>query len=262
MSLSSHQIVLLCLIVFLSLIPIIAGILFLYWDRIVRAVTKKIYSIKFPHKIIEIIIRYPANKFDKIYRLIPDEQRIGIGSGEYFFTESKLAKHSQMLDKLIFKDKSDKLCFRYEPDFKGIIKDFKDMTPDEKKMFNAKKNPVYYITEEMLTKDKDGKMPTIEYWFNCPNPIEFDFTHKEIKLTSKMLKEYKENDLVQKLLRLSGEEMKMLIIIILVGICLIMGGYNAYISTQIHDGLVKAGIIAKSMIPLIAIPILNKKDKS
>jgi hypothetical protein len=243
------------------MIPIIAGILFLYWDKLVRAITKKIYSIKFPHKIVEIIIRYPANKFDKIYRLLPDEQRLGIGSGEYFFTESNLAKHNQMLDKLIFKDKSKKLCFHYEPDFTGVIKDLNNMTAEEKKLFNAKKSPVYFITEGMLTKDKEGKMPTIEYWFNCPNPIEFDFTHKEIKLTSKMLKEYKQNDLVQKLLRLSGEEMKMLIIIILVGICMMICGYNAYTTSQIHDAMIKAGIITKSFIPFIVVPIIAKKRR-
>lgn len=257
MVLTSHQIALLVVICVLGSIPIISGIAFLYWGKIVRWLSKTIYSIKFPHRLIEIIIRFPGNKFDKIYRLLPDEKRLGIGTGEYFFTEQNLSKHGQMLDKLVWRDKSKKLHFHYTPDFNGLIRD--NMTKEEIKTYNAKPIDSYFISEEMLTKDKELKVPTVEYWFNCPNPIVFDFTHKQINLTSKQLKEYKENDLVKKLLRLSQEEMKMILIIILIGVAIIVGGISAYKSSQVYDGLIKAGVIVKDFIPILFIPLIKKR---
>jgi hypothetical protein len=169
---------------------------------------------KFPHKIIRIIVRYPANKYDTIFRLLPDSRRLNIDDGEYYMTENDLSKNKDLFDKMVYRTSDKKIAFNYEPELK-LLKGTKLETQKHRK--------TYYIDESMITRQKDDdKMPTLEYWFNSPSPILFNFDASEIQLTSKQLKEYKENDLVSKLLRLNDEKMMFMLLMIITGINLIV----------------------------------------
>jgi len=208
--LTELQIGLLVLIMVLSAVPLISGLLFLYWDRITRFVSYHYYTKRFPHRAIEIIMRYPANKFDKIYRLLPDEKRLGMMNGEYHFDEHNLSKEVEMRDKLIFLSKDKRLCFEYNPTFK--------MSKD----LHCKSNR-YYINEDMLNVDKNKvSLPVIEYFYNVSTPINFDYERKELVVSAKKLSDYKNDTLITKLLTLAKENMKIMLIIILVAINLLM----------------------------------------
>ena len=212
--LTNTQIGLLVLIMVLSSVPIISGILFMYWDRITRFVSYHYYTKRFPHRAVEIIMRFPANKFDKIYRLLPDEKRLGMLNGEYHFDEANLSKEVALKDKIIFQDKSKRLCFNYSPDFKMI---------KEGKLKQENNSSVYYINEDMLNVDKNKiSLPVMEYFYNCSSPINFDYDKKEIVVSAKKLKDYKDDNLIVKLLTLAKENMKIMLIIILVALNLII----------------------------------------
>jgi hypothetical protein len=162
--------------------------------------------IKYPHKVMRIIIRYPANQFEEVFRLLPDEKRINLSSGEYFFEQTFLNKNKELLDKLVYKTNEKKIAFTHT----GINKNGKEVKNE------------YYINENFLNKSKDVKMPTIEYWFGCPEPIEFNFEKNKVTITAKQLETYKKSDLISKLFRLNEEKMMFMLIIILVAINLLI----------------------------------------
>lgn len=202
------------LIGILSAIPLVTGILIFYWERIVRAITKQVYLFKYPHKVIRIIVRFPGNRYDTIFRLLPDSRRLNIDDGEYYMTENDLAKNKELFEKIVYKTSNKKIVFQYTPEAKFL----KDVKLKDKSF-----DKTYYIDENMICKQKDDdRMPTLEYWFNSPSPIFFNFDASEIQLTSKQLKEYKENDLVSKLLRLNDEKMMFMLMIIISGINLLI----------------------------------------
>lgn len=258
---SNAQIISLILIIFLSLIPILSGVLFLFWHKIMLVVTKKVYSIKFPHKIFCARIHFPGNKIERIYRIIPDTRKLGINTGAYHFTQDNLLTSKNLHDKLVFKDKNKKLCFKYESDFTGIIKDH--LSKEEaNKLISKSNNNIYYITEEMIGKTlDDNKIPEIDYWFNNPNPINFDFANERVDITARDVKELIESEVATKLLKLAQQNTQMIIIIVICLICAAVAIFNAYKTNQIFDSLKKAGVI-KEMIFLIAVPYVSNKIKN
>jgi hypothetical protein len=224
MVMTSKQIILLVVIIFLSLVPIISGILFLYWSRITRFVSKKVYSARMPHKMIMAVMHFPGNKIDRVYRIIPDNKKMGISNGDYYFTQDNLASQKELHDKVIFKNKNKKLCFKYDAKFDGLIKE--NMTKEEydKLMKTSNKgNDVYFINEDMLSMDRvDNKTPEVHYWFNNPNPIIFDFAKEKIDVTAKDVRSLIESEVVQRLLKLAQQSMQMMLLIIIGGLNLII----------------------------------------
>jgi hypothetical protein len=51
----------------------------------------------------------------------------------------------------------------------------------------------------------------------------------------------------------------MILIIILTAIAVLCSGISAYKSSQIYEGLIKAGLIAKEFIPILFIPLIKKR---
>jgi hypothetical protein len=79
----------------------------------------------------------------------------------------------------------------------------------------------YKLDDVFKIKNRWDKTPTIHYFFNSPDPIDFDIKKHDIKLNSSQFQELKENDLVSKLLSLSGQDQMLLFILIGVLICFV-----------------------------------------
>lgn len=215
MTFSNDQIIKLILIIFLSLIPLISGVLFLFWHKIILVLTKKVYSIKFPHKIFCARIHFPGNKIERAYRIIPDTRKLGIHTGAYHFTQDNLLISKSLHDKLVFKDKNKRLCFKYEADFAGLIKE-NISKEDIAKLYSKGNNNVYYINEEMISKARDdNKIPEIDYWYNNPNPIIYDFSNSRVDITARDVRELIESEVATRLIKLAQQNMQMLLLMVI-----------------------------------------------
>jgi len=62
------------------------------------------------------------------------------------------------------------------------------------------------------------KYAEIHYFYNYPHPISYDMSKKKVDLSSKQLKDFKENDLFTKLLTAEAERNLMFFLMAMVGI--------------------------------------------
>lgn len=162
------------------------GIL-LYYFR--EKIQEKYIKYRFPEKVIKVIIHFPGSQYYKEYwRMIPDKEDFSIGKNTYLFSDSAIIKQN------------DTYAYNSENSLKIRVDD---------REYNLSKN--YRI------KRKDKRWSEIHYTYAIPNPINFkDITGTEIKFTSRDLELFKENDLFQKLLTLTGEKNMLMFLMILV----------------------------------------------
>lgn len=169
-----------------------------YWYR--ERIIEKFYKVKFPERLIKVVIHYDNTFFREFYRLVPDAKTFSIHKKTYQYDENSLLKNKDFM--LLLDAKHDSYTARIEG---------KD----------------YPIKEIQKIIKKEGRFPEIHFFVNSPIPIEFDIKKKDIYLTAKQIEMFKENDLFVKLLSLKDEQAKLtfiviLLIIVLLGIAIII----------------------------------------
>jgi hypothetical protein len=157
----------------------------IYWKR--EALKKYYYLARFPERIIRVIIHYGTSFYNVYWRLVPDDKIFKINNKVYEYNDEKVLKENEF-----FADKKDNKKTIIKVD--GIEYNFEDLA---------------------LIKVKGGKYPEIHYFYNNPNPLDFNLTDAELKFSSKQMNDFEENDLFTKLLTLTQERTTMMIVMII-----------------------------------------------
>ncbi|GAG87342.1 unnamed protein product, partial [marine sediment metagenome] len=129
--------------------------------------------------------------FKEFYRLIPDDNIFVIEGKDYNFDNEQILKDN---DFFVVKNKKSN---------ETLIK------VDGKE---------YQINDLYKIRKKKRDYPELHYFYNVPQPIEYNFKDKAVKLSAKQLNQFKENDLFSKLLTLDAEKN---IFMILIVVCVI-----------------------------------------
>jgi len=156
-------------------------------------IKKKYYELRYPEKLIKVILHYKSGMFKEYWRIIPDDNIIKAENKYYSFSDTQLLNvaTNETLAKRIDK------------------KDYMNITID---------GNTYQLSEKHLLKKRFRHYPEIHYLFNVPAPIAFNIKNKKIELSAKQLEEFNENNLFAKLLSADMEKnMLRLLFLIVVG---------------------------------------------
>lgn len=160
----------------------------IYWAR--ERIKKKYYEIRYPEKLIKVVMHYPSNFFKEYWRLIPDDNFIIAEGKRYQFSKQHLEVSSDLF------------TAKTEEKLSEIMID----------------NKVYSLKDLNMIRKRWRKYPEIHYFYNVPSPIEFNIDTEELDITSTQLDKFNENDLFSKLLTMEDEKrliiMMMAIVII------------------------------------------------
>jgi len=156
-----------------------------YWYR--ERIRRKYYEIRFPEKLIKIVIHYKTRFFKEYYRLIPDDNIFVIEGKDYNFDNANILKDN---------------------DF------FVTKKPKTAGSFIKVEGQEYQINDLFKIRKKRRDYPELHYFYNVPQPINFSYEDKSIKLSAKQLNQFKENDLFSKLLTLDTERNVFMILVI------------------------------------------------
>lgn len=159
-----------------------------YWQR--EKLKKYYYLIRFPERIIRVIIHYGTGLYNVYWRLVPDDNVFKINAKVYEFDDDNVLK---------------------ENDF------FADKKNNEKTIIKVDGNK-YYFEDLALIKVKGGKYPEIHYFYNNPKPLDYNLTDKELKFSSKQKHDFEQNDLFTKLLTLQQERTALMVVMIICGL--------------------------------------------
>ena len=170
-------------------------------------IRKKYYEIRFPEKLLKVVIHFKSGYFKEYWRLIPDT--------EEFIIDSKIYKYS---DKKVLKD--NEFYLRKKNAALKAVVDGKE----------------YDINDKCKLIRRWRSYPEIHYFFNIPIPIDFDLSSKSLEFSSKQLQEFKDNDLFGKLLSLDAEK-NMLVFLLVMAIINIL--ISAFILAKIMGWLDK-----------------------
>lgn len=159
-------------------------IIYFFKERI----KKKYYEIRFPEKLIKVVMHYPSSYFKEYWRLIPDDNFIIAEGKRYQFSKEHLEK-----SKDLFVAKNEK---------------------KESQIFINKET--YTLKDLHLIHKRWRKYPEIHYFYNAPTPIKFDTKNEKIDITSTQLDKFNENDLFSKLLTMEDEKRLVMLVMIMV----------------------------------------------
>lgn len=149
-------------------------------------IRKQYYKIRFPEKLIRIVIHYKTNYFKVYWRIIPDVDTIKLDGKNYAFNSKLILNPNDVFAKAK-KGTGLKL---------GV----------EGKWYN--------VDNLLKIKSRWNKYPELHYFYNAPNPIQFDMSKKKIEFSSKQLKDFKENDLFSKLLTLDTQSTMIFLVLV------------------------------------------------
>lgn len=170
-----------------------------------RELIRKIfYEMRFPEKIIKVVIHYQTGLFHEFYRLIPNEDSFNILGKTYNYNDKAIIRDNEIF---AVKNQSETVTINV----------------DGKK---------YNFTKRFLIKPKLKPYPEIHYFYNIPNPIEFKYALKKIDFTASQLEAFKQNDLWKKLLTLEGEKSLLVVILFLTVGCILM---NIFIIAKLFE---------------------------
>ena len=145
------------------------------WLYIKRELIKKVYyKIRFPEKILRILIHYPSGLYKEYWRLVPHDKTFEADKGRYNYDAETVIKEKDW----IIKKENKKEDFVIEIE-----------------------NKKYNLKNKLKIKEKGTSYPEVHYFFNRPDPIKFDDSNNsELKFSSANQKDFEENDLFGKLL--------------------------------------------------------------
>jgi hypothetical protein len=170
------------------------GVLIWFYKELIR---KKYYEIRFPEKLIKVVIHYKGGMYKRYWRLVPDDNIFNIGQKQYQFDDKQILKDNDFYSRSV--------------------------AGKEKLKIEGKE---YDLIQSFAIKYRWEKYPELHYFYNCPLPIMYDLNTKSIKFTSAQLNLFKENDLFNKLLTLKDDANIIMIL-------LVLGVINALISAFI-----------------------------
>jgi len=165
------------LYLFFSILMGILVTIFFFREKIKR----KYYELRYPEKLIKVIVHYKSGMFKEYWRIIPDDDIIKAENKFYSFSDTQLLTISS---KETLATKSDK-------------DDYMNITIDKIK---------YQLSDKHLLKKRWRYYPEIHYLFNVPAPVVFNVKNKRIELSAKQLEEFNENNLFAKLLNADMEK--------------------------------------------------------
>jgi hypothetical protein len=150
----------------------------------------KYYQMRFPERILKVVIHYKSRMFSEHYRLSPDNRRLDI------------------------------LDLRYNYYEQAVVQPDADKSNATKIFINGVK---YNSVGDRSLKKRFKTYPEVHYFYNNPNPIDFEASYGKTDLTSLEQKEFEENKLFEKLLNIESEKLLLLF-------CLILGLVNMLLS--------------------------------
>lgn len=162
----------------------------IYWYR--ETIRRKYYELRFPEKIIKVVIHYKTGIFREYFRLIPDDYTINVDGKSYNYNDKAILKIEEIL----------------KEENKGLYA-----------IIDGKKYPVI---KENIIKKRRSNHPEIHFFYNVTTPINYDFEKLNAEFSAKEQQDFKENDLFQKLLTLEDEK-KLLKFILIVTIITLLG---------------------------------------
>lgn len=169
---------------FLSIV--LGSFVILYWHR--EKIRRKYYEIRFPERIIKVVLHYKSGFFKEFFRLMPDDNLFVINGKDYHFDSEEILRDN---------------------DF--FVRKNKKKTETVVKIEGVE----YIITDLYKLRKKKRDYPELHYFYNIPKPIQFDYKEKDIKLSAKQLNLFQENDLFSKLLTLDTQRNIFIILMIL-----------------------------------------------
>jgi hypothetical protein len=156
-----------------------------FYKELIR---KKYYEVRFPEKLLKIVVHFKSGYFKEYWRLIP--------ATEEFIIDGKLYKYS---DKIVMRDNE----FYLRKKNANIVA-----------VIDGRQ---YDINDKLKLIKRWRSYPELHYFYNIPMPIDFDLSNKALEFSSTQLQEFKENDLFAKLLTLDTER-NMLVMVIVIGV--------------------------------------------
>ena len=172
----------------LSVVLFISVAMYFYRE----VIRKKYYDIRFPEKVLRIVIHYKSGYFKEYWRLVPDNDFFVIDKKQYQFNDSSIKKENDFF----IEGKAPKQIIRVD-------------------------GKEYQFDNLFSLKNRWKKYPEIHYIFNKPSPLNFDLAKDELDFTASQLEEFKENDLFKKLLTLDTERSFLMFILFAVIINLV-----------------------------------------
>lgn len=171
---------------YLGLSMVLFGGVALYWHR--EKLKYLYYRVIFPEKLLKVVMHYPSGLYKIYWRIIPTDFLFTLENKKYVYDNKAILRHNEI--------------------FVDTTKKYNNIKIGKKK---------YDFNPKLLIKSKGSRYPEIHYFFNIPNPINYDekVTSGEITISSQNLKTILENDLLQKLLTLKSEKNIMFIIMML-----------------------------------------------
>lgn len=164
---------------------------FMYWFK--ETLKKWYYKARHPEKVVKIIIHYKSNIYRVFWRIIPVKGSFVIENNAYSYDDKAVVKNNDFfIDK--YKEKH-------------AIK------------VNGKK---YDFFKKFGIKLRRSKTMELHYWYNNPSPLEFNFQSKRLEFNSRMLQEFKENDLFTKLLTLQTEKKMIMFLMMAIGLNIVL----------------------------------------
>lgn len=173
-------------------------------------IRKAYYTLRYPEKVLKVVIHYKTGYYKVYYRLIPSRDLLMVDRKPYYYDPEVITKQHEFW---IRKGTVDK-----EEDQLLVVKNLFVKRKGKKELIHIGDTEQYDYFETLRIREKGRKYSEIHYLYNCPYPLKFDLKTKGLEFSSTSLKEFKDNDLVGKLLTLQQERTLMMLILIIVAI--------------------------------------------
>lgn len=181
------------------------GGILVWWKR--EIIRKIYYQVRFPEKLIKVVIHYPSNLYQVYWRLIPTDKLIKLDKKNYIYDKNQIGKEKDIFIAKQDRDSgvvfaTDKIHEKTKGKKTTFLIDFKE----------------YEFKDFFLVKEKGKSYPEIHYYYNNPFPVDFDPEVDKNQLAGEQVKDFIENDLLTKLLTLKGEKTMFMIMLILIAL--------------------------------------------
>ena len=171
------------------------AIILRHYREIIRG---KYYKWRFPEKVVGVVMHYPGTHlYKKFWRLIPDSSEFRIDGKTFFFSEKAIIKENECYAQ----PKADKFMIKVE-------------------------GKEYELYDQYLIQGRGKTWPEIHYQDNCPAPIDFQNIEKgQIRITAKDYQTISDNNILSKLLTLTGQNSMIMFLMVLQFVTLAVVGF-------------------------------------
>ena len=190
---------------YFAFIIIVLVLVALYFKR--EALKGVYYRMRWKERVIKVVIHYTSSIYKIYWRLIPDESVVKVDKKMYLYDERSILHNKESYMSKPGHGAKDFL----------IVSDYAVVDTDKKgrQTIKIEGEKEYVLTDIGRIKDKSSQYPEIHYFYNKPEPILWDIAGQKQEFSSLSLKEFKENDLFGKLLRMKMERSLLMFLLIL-----------------------------------------------